>query len=199
MKFTPIITTLGLLTAFLFCLGCSQDNDWDDVMNDIDNCVELYNPSQTDEDDDGFGEPCDVSTPHHGLAFDGCYFSTWSELVGPGATDLPTKIVQQNDTRLDATLIWSADTSVEQGLGQTNGVGIWFMAKDEDDPKLFTHTYVEGLGFDLDADGYADEIEGDYKMVECNSPIGLCAVYPDFQYFSKGVWSAVRVADEECE
>lgn len=37
------------------------DNDWDmdSVANDVDNCRFIQNPIQTDDDSDGFGNPCD--------------------------------------------------------------------------------------------------------------------------------------------
>ena len=88
---------------------------------------------------------------------------------------------------------------VEVGPGQTNGEAIWFMAIDEHNPYLYTHTYVEGAGIDIDGDAFADEIVGTYKMIHCDSPaFGTCDLDPYFEYFATGDWTAVRVADEEC-
>jgi hypothetical protein len=39
--------------------GALQDNDVDGVPNDLDNCLELYNPDQRDTNSDGYGNLCD--------------------------------------------------------------------------------------------------------------------------------------------
>lgn len=36
----------------------SGDDDFDGICNDIDNCIQSYNPSQLDSDQDGFGDAC---------------------------------------------------------------------------------------------------------------------------------------------
>ncbi len=40
--------------------GYSMDIDNDDVLNDDDNCIEVYNPDQGDIDEDGYGDVCDT-------------------------------------------------------------------------------------------------------------------------------------------
>ena len=42
------------------CNGvCINDNDFDDICNEIDNCPLVYNPDQTDTNNDGIGDDCD--------------------------------------------------------------------------------------------------------------------------------------------
>ena len=196
---TMIAMVGGLFTAF-FCFGCQPDTDWDGINDDEDNCVEIYNPGQADDDEDGAGDPCDMNTPHHGLDYEGCYISNWPPLHGWGWSDVATKLVQVGDTRLSATLWWPGlGWWIEQGAGQTNGEGVWFMVKDEHNPYLFTTTFVEGTGFDTDGDGLIDEIEGVYTMLECDSPEGSCDFDPWYEYFTEGDWTAVRTADADCD
>jgi len=38
------------------------DNDCDNVANNVDNCPEVYNPDQTDSDNNGIGDACDTLT-----------------------------------------------------------------------------------------------------------------------------------------
>ena len=35
------------------------DNDGDGILNNLDNCSEVYNPKQKDRDNDGVGDVCD--------------------------------------------------------------------------------------------------------------------------------------------
>jgi hypothetical protein len=42
--------------------GTSGDSDGDTVCNDTDNCIDDYNPSQSDCDEDGTGDACDEDT-----------------------------------------------------------------------------------------------------------------------------------------
>ena len=58
-------TFLFVLLPF-FCasaLAQSTDIDADTVTDSQDNCVEVYNPTQSDEDYDGIGDACDVIEP----------------------------------------------------------------------------------------------------------------------------------------
>jgi len=49
---------------YTYCLlGCpDHDSDSDQVLNGVDNCPSVYNPSQADCDNDGQGDACDTST-----------------------------------------------------------------------------------------------------------------------------------------
>ena len=41
------------------CATCGGDTDLDNVCDNIDNCPGVYNPTQTDSDNDGVGNACD--------------------------------------------------------------------------------------------------------------------------------------------
>jgi len=45
---------------------CPEDNDCDGILNDNDNCPDIYNPDQYDYDGDTIGDACDVCTDTDG-------------------------------------------------------------------------------------------------------------------------------------
>ena len=48
------------MEMYLDCYGnCINDTDQDEVCDEEDNCVEVFNPVQTDSDNDGDGDACD--------------------------------------------------------------------------------------------------------------------------------------------
>jgi len=53
----------GILAWEWETVGC-VDSDGDIINDDLDNCPELYNPSQTDSDKDGTGNVCDANCPN---------------------------------------------------------------------------------------------------------------------------------------
>jgi len=195
---------LGLILMLAVALslgsGCAADEDWDGIKDEEDNCVGIYNPGQGDEDADLIGDPCDTDTPHHGLIVDGWYISNWSSLQGAGFSDITTRIVQLSDTSLAVTMWWPGLTwTVEEGAGQTNGSGTWFMAVDDHNPYYATTTYVEGTGEDTNGDGLVDLILGVYQMLVCDDAGGMCDSFPYWEYFAQGEWDAVRMDEGECE
>jgi hypothetical protein len=68
-------------------VGC-VDADGDVINDDLDNCPEIYNPSQADSDNDGTGNVCDPNCPNLdglnpvGLVDFAILMSNW-QLSGP--------------------------------------------------------------------------------------------------------------------
>jgi rhodanese-related sulfurtransferase len=55
---------LGGITAWQWeTVGC-VDSDGDVINDDLDNCPDVYNPSQADSDNDGIGNVCDPNCPN---------------------------------------------------------------------------------------------------------------------------------------
>jgi len=50
--------------GFTVTVNVDYDNDVDGVADSIDNCPNVYNPSQTDSDGDGAGNACDADCPN---------------------------------------------------------------------------------------------------------------------------------------
>jgi rhodanese-related sulfurtransferase len=77
----------GILTWEWETVGC-VDADGDVINDDLDNCPEIYNPSQADSDNDGTGNVCDPNCPNLdglnpvGLVDFAILMSNW-QLSGP--------------------------------------------------------------------------------------------------------------------
>jgi len=50
--------------GFIVTVNVDYDNDADGIANSIDNCPDVYNPSQTDSDGDGTVNACDEDCPN---------------------------------------------------------------------------------------------------------------------------------------
>ena len=62
--YTNVYDMLGGIQAWLWeTVGC-VDTDGDGANDDLDNCPDAYNPSQTDSDDDRMGNACDPNCPN---------------------------------------------------------------------------------------------------------------------------------------
>lgn len=69
------------------------DSDLDAFLDDVDNCPETFNPTQTDTDNDGFGDPCDPDIDGDGdlNANDNCPYTpnaNQSDIDGDGIGDV---------------------------------------------------------------------------------------------------------------
>ncbi len=81
VDFNDVYDMTDGMSSWLWETALCVDSDGDGVNDDLDNCPDGYNPSQTDSDMDGFGNVCDQDCPN----LDGLNpvnFIDYSELAG---------------------------------------------------------------------------------------------------------------------
>lgn len=62
--FTDVYDMTGGMSNWLWERALCIDTDEDGINDDLDNCPDSYNPSQTDSDWDGSGDTCDPNCPN---------------------------------------------------------------------------------------------------------------------------------------
>ena len=93
--------------AFLFAVGTSgagvtTDTDGDGVQDNIDNCLNASNSSQTDSDQDGYGNACDADYDQDGFA---------------GGTDFTAFAGAFGSTKGDANFSYAVDCNDDGIIG----------------------------------------------------------------------------------
>jgi hypothetical protein len=94
MKIQPIILVAALLAALpalpalagvdcFCCYGGGVDVDGDGWGAECDNCILVFNPSQTDSDYDGCGNACDADFNQDGVVAIGDFSALAGSLNGP--------------------------------------------------------------------------------------------------------------------
>jgi len=122
VELTSNFSSLSMDGFVLYANGFDFDADGDGISNDLDNCVDLANPNQSDMDGDQLGDVCDSDLDGDGVidfldaclmldAFlydadgDGC-FDTLEELPGlVASTPLDPILVNEVATFVDAALL----------------------------------------------------------------------------------------------
>ena len=75
---------MALLLALPFSASAqSADTDGDGIIDDRDNCVQVYNPNQHDDDQDLYGDVCDPDLNNDG-AVDSSDIAEFKRLMGTG-------------------------------------------------------------------------------------------------------------------
>lgn len=64
VDFNDVYDMTDGMSSWLWERALCVDSDGDGVNDDLDNCPDDYNPSQTDSDMDGFGNACDENCPN---------------------------------------------------------------------------------------------------------------------------------------
>ncbi len=75
--------TNGNLGNELWALFLNNDIDEDGILNDIDNCLTIFNDNQTDFDKDNIGDLCDIDADGDGIKdnLDNCLWTSLEEIV----------------------------------------------------------------------------------------------------------------------
>lgn len=201
----PLFRVLLLLAviAFLGQLGAQacEDKDRDNIGNEDDNCRYVYNPAQSDEDQDAEGDACDTETPLHDLRFANCYRSTLVPTQGDPIEEIVTKILAVDDAsfQVEAQLPQAANYAFATGEGSQNGLNFWFMADDLTSWD-FTGWFVEGIGAEPEDGGTVQLIQGSFILLECPHCYGDSQM-DDYVYWtelSHGDWLAQRMTPDYC-
>ena len=169
----------GLIGAKVIC----NDVDFDLVQDDVDNCVENYNPNQQDEDGDSLGDPCDNQTPYHEYKFGPCYRTNYPPFTGAGWEDIKTIVAPNGPGRYDLTLIWPDKKREfpEIGPGQENGRDIWGMSQWIG-VEYATGTRFEATMAEANNAGYVAHFDGSFVFLECEN----CEFNMDWTEFGRG-------------
>jgi hypothetical protein len=102
------VAAIALVTALLFALPASAgtvngghpDQDSDGHGEIFDNCDVVYNPTQTDNDTDGFGDACDCDYDNNNLC-DGTDFLTLGSWFGQIVPPAPADVDQDDSLIVD--------------------------------------------------------------------------------------------------
>jgi hypothetical protein len=115
-----------------------DDNDGDGILNDDDNCIEFYNPSQEDIDDDSIGDPCDDDQDGDGI---------------PNETDNCSSVFNTNQLDSD-----------NDGAGDACDLDVLDSDNDGLSDSLENDYGCDPLNSDTDGDGLTDYIEMTYGL-----------------------------------
>lgn len=82
------------LAGGVWTTGGVGDNDEDSIANGCDNCPDTFNPDQTDTDDDGIGDACELPCP--------------ADIIDSGKDNLPDSTVDMFDL-MELLMNWNSD------------------------------------------------------------------------------------------
>jgi pimeloyl-ACP methyl ester carboxylesterase len=134
----------------------SNDSDADQVGDDIDNCLGVFNPGQYDDDGDGAGDACDDDDDDDGIvdASDNCQFAANPEQEDADANGLGDACDPEgvNDSDADGVVDNLDNCPLDINAGQENtDVDCWGNACDGDDDN---DSYNDGIETYLGTDPF---------------------------------------------
>jgi hypothetical protein len=196
-----------------YALVIELDQDSDGVRDADDDCVSVYDPSQSDADGDGEGDACDACTDVDGDGYgDPAYAANtcaddcddtdpsvtvgdtyWADTDGDGFGDAASTTTE---CTLPSGYAENADDCDDSAAGTYPGADEWCDGVDTDcDGTLDEDDALDAATWyaDTDGDGYGDAASTD---VECSQPSGFVADDTDCDDSAAGTYPG---ADEWCD
>jgi hypothetical protein len=134
------------------------DTDGDGILNDVDNCVSNYNPSQTDTDTDGAGNVCDTDDDDDGIL--------------DTADAFPTDNTEQVDTDGDGVGN-NADTDDDNDMVLDTDEDLGDFDSDGIPNSQDTDSDNDGVLDNVDADRYNAEVTFDTAPISASADVTL--------------------------
>lgn len=129
LGWTTIMNTAAVHFQLVGTTDLVPDMDGDTIEDGIDNCPETYNPNQSDMDDDGIGDVCDIDADGDNFTYNtDC--NDFDLSINPAQCDIRSDGIDQDCDGLDRTTgkpclqEGDVDSLIKEGPGETCSDGI---------------------------------------------------------------------------